>query len=326
MLRRCTILIGAAYLAMAPLLPTAHADDWPSKPVKIIIPFGPSGTSDRFGRLVAAELSRVFKQSFYVQNKPGAAGAIGALDVARARPDGYTLVIAGMGPNITGPALNPNIGYDPINDFTHIAMIAGDSTSFVIDPALGVKTLSEFVTHAKGIKEGLPVGSAGVGTMGHLSLELFRREAGLVNLIHVPYPGGGPLAVDLLGHHLSSAFITTGSGIEQVRFGAVLPLAVTASERIATLETVPTFAELGYPDVETTTWCWISGPPDLPADIVTKLNRAVQDFVGSPKMQARLAAEAMIVKQMDPAVLTAFLTGEVHRWAAFAEEAGLREK
>jgi tripartite-type tricarboxylate transporter receptor subunit TctC len=326
MFRNRIILITAACLAVALPLQAAYADDWPSKPVRIVIPFGAAGTSDRFGRLVATELSRVFKQSFYVENKPGAAGATGSLEVARAKPDGYTLVIAGMGPNLTGPALNPKIGYDPINDFTHIAMIAGDSTSFVVDPALGVKTLSEFVALAKGGMVNLSVGSSGVGTMGHLSLEMFRRKADVMNLIHVPYRGGGPLAIDLLGHHLSAAFIATASGIEQVRSGAVLPLAVTASERIATLKAVPTFAELGYPDVESTTWGWISGPPHMPADIVTKLNNALQDLVGSPEMQARFAAESMVTKQMDSSALTAFLAGELRRWTALVEEAGLREK
>ena len=326
MFRNCIFLVTAACLAVASALQTAHADDWPSKPVRIVIPFGAGGTSDRFGRLVATELSRVFKQSFYVENKPGAAGATGSLEVARAKPDGYTLVIAGMGPNVTGPALNPNIGYDPINDFTHIVMIAGDTTSFVINPALGVKTLPEFVALARGATVSLTAGSSGVGTMTHLSLEMLRRKASVMNLIHVPYRGGGPLAIDLLGHHLSAAFIATASGIEHVRSGAVLPLAVTASERIATLKGVPTFAELGYPDVESTTWGWISGPPHMPDDIVIKLNRAVQDFVGSTEMRARFAAESMVTKQMDSAALTAFLRGELRRWTALVEEAGLREK
>jgi len=325
MFRHLTLLMTAACLAVASPL-QARADDWPSKPVRIVVPFGAAGTSDRFGRLVATELTRVFKQSFYVENKPGAAGATGSLEVARTKPDGYTLVIAGMGPNITGPALNPNIGYDPIDDFTHIAMIAGDSTSFVIDPALGVKTLPEFVALAKSGRVDLTVGSSGVGTMSHLSLEMLRRKAGVMNLVHVPYRGGGPLAIDLLGHHLSAAFIATASGIEQVRSGATLPLAVTASERLATLKDVPTFVELGYPDVESTTWGWISGPPHMPANIVTRLNRAVQDFVASPEMQARFAAESMLTRQMDSATLTAFLTGELRRWTALVEEAGLKEK
>ena len=149
--RRGSLRLIAGCVAAASCLgrSAAQTDEWPSRPVKIVIPFGPGGTSDRFGRLVATELSKSFKQQFYVENKPGAAGATASAEVARAQPDGYTLVLAGMGPHITGPALNPKIGYDPLAHFTHIAMVAGDSTLFAVHPALGIKTLPEFVKFAK---------------------------------------------------------------------------------------------------------------------------------------------------------------------------------
>jgi tripartite-type tricarboxylate transporter receptor subunit TctC len=289
-----------------------------------VIPFGAGGTSDRFGRLLAGELSKSFGQQFYVENKPGAAGATGSAEVARARPDGYTLLLAGMGPHITGPALNPNIGYDPIKDFTHIAMVAGDSTIFVANRALGVKTLAEFVALAKA--GAVSCGSSGLNTMAHLSLELLRRRAGVTNIVHVPYRGGGPLAIDLLGNHVSSAFMATASAIEQVRAGNVIPLAVTSAERIATLKDVPTFAELGYPDVESTTWGWLSGPPNIPAEIVGKLSTEIRRFVATPEMQQHFAQESMLTKDLGPAALTAFLAAELKRWTALAEDAGLRGK
>ena len=303
-----------------------RADEWPSKPVRVVIPFGAGGTSDRFGRLVATELSKSLRQQFYVENKPGAAGATASAEVARAQPDGYTLVLAGMGPHITGPALNPGIGYDPIVNFTHIAMIAGDSTLFAVHPALGVKTLPEFVKLAKSGTVAIASGSPGVGTIGHLSLEQFRRKAGVMNITHVPYRGGGPLATDLLGNHVSSAFIATASGIGQVRAGRVLPIAVTTSERIATLKDVPTFGEFGYPEVDSTTWGWLAGPPKMAADIVNKLNAEVRKFVSTPEMQQRFATESMLTKDMDAAALTRFLAEELKRWTALVEEAGLREK
>ena len=319
-------LIGAGLLASSGLAPTvARADDWPSKPVKIVIPFGAGGTSDRFGRLVAAELSKSFKQQFYVENKPGAAGATASAEVARATPDGYTLVLAGMGPHITGPALNPRIGYDPIAHFTHIAMVAGDSTLFAVHPALGVKTLPEFIKLARSGKD-IACGSPGVGTIGHLSLEQFRRKAGVMNVTHVPYRGGGPLATDLLGNHVSSAFIATASGIGQVRAGRVLPIAVTTSERIATLKDTPTFAEFGYPEVDSTTWGWLAGPPNMPADIVNRLNAEVRKFVATPAMRERFATESMLTRDLDAAALTAFLANELNRWTALVTEAGLQEK
>lgn len=319
------IVVGGIAAASGFGRAAAQGDDWPSKPVRIVIPFGPGGTSDRFGRLVAIELSRSFKQQFYVENKPGAAGATASAEVARAQPDGYTLVLAGMGPHVTGPALNPRIGYDPIAHFSHIAMVAGDSTLFAVHPALGVKTLPEFIARAKS-GAAIACGSPGVGTIGHLSLEQFRRNAGIMNVTHVPYRGGGPLATDLLGNHVASAFIATASGIAQVRAGRVLALAVTTSERIATLKDTPTFAEFGYPDVDSTTWGWLAGPPNMPADIVRRLNAAVRALVGTPDMRQRFADESMLTKDLDAAALTAFLGNELKRWTALVEEAGLREK
>ncbi|MEA2907224.1 MAG: hypothetical protein QOI12_4611 [Alphaproteobacteria bacterium] len=325
--RRGLRAIAAISLVATGLLaPAARADDWPTRPVKIVIPFGAGGTSDRFGRLIATELSKAFRQSFSVENKPGGAGAIGSAEVARAQPDGYTLVLAGMGPHVTGPALNPRIGYDPIAGFTHIAMIAGDSTIFVVHPALGVKTLPDFIRLAKSGTVAINSGSSGLGTIAHLSLEQLRRKAGVMNIAHVPYRGGGPLSIDLLGNHVSSAFLATASAIEQVRAGSLIALAVTSSERIANLKEVPTFAELGYPDVESTTWGWLSGPPNMPAEIVTRLSTEVRKLVRTPEMQQRFAAESMLTRDLDPAALTAFLASELKRWTALVEDAGLREK
>jgi tripartite-type tricarboxylate transporter receptor subunit TctC len=332
MTRTCFSLFSAGLLAVLMLAATpvgsksARADEWPAKPVKIVIPFGAGGTSDRFGRLIAAGLSTAFKQQFYVENKPGAAGATGSAEVARAQPDGYTLVLSGMGPHLTGPALNPKIGYDPMADFTHIAMIAGDSTLFVVNPALGVRTLPDFITLAKSGTVSLATGSPGVGTLGHLILEQFRRKAGVMNLVHVPYRGGGPLAIDLLGNHVQSAFIATASAIEQVRSGNLVPLAVTTGERLVMLKDVPTFGEFGYPDVEATTWGWLSGPANMPAAVVARLNLAVRKLVKTPEMQQRFANEGMLTADMDSAALTAFLAKELRRWTELVEEADLREK
>ncbi|MEA2989602.1 MAG: hypothetical protein QOG83_2313 [Alphaproteobacteria bacterium] len=319
-------IVAIGLVATGLLAPAARADDWPTRPVKIVIPFGAGGTSDRFGRLIATELSKAFRQSFSVENKPGGAGAIGSAEVARAQPDGYTLVLAGMGPHVTGPALNPKIGYDPIAGFTHIAMIAGDSTIFVVHPALGVKTLPDFIRLAKSGTVAINSGSSGLGTIAHLSLEQLRRKAGVMTIAHVPYRGGGPLSIDLLGNHVSSAFLATASAIEQVRAGSLIALAVTSSERIANLKEVPTFAELGYPDVESTTWGWLSGPPNMPAEIVTRLSTEVRKLVRTPEMQQRFAAESMLTRDLDPAALTAFLASELKRWTALVEDAGLREK
>jgi tripartite-type tricarboxylate transporter receptor subunit TctC len=147
-----------------------------------------------------------------------------------------------------------------------------------------------------------------------------------MNIAHVPYRGGGPLSIDLLGNHVSTAFIATASGIEQVRAGSIIPLALTTSERVATLREVPTFAELGYPDVESTTWGWLAGPPNMPVEVISTLNRAVRDFIKSPETQQRLASDSMLTKDLDSPALTRFLAGELRRWKALVQDAGLVEK
>jgi tripartite-type tricarboxylate transporter receptor subunit TctC len=314
-------LLIACSLAAAP----ARAQDWPSRPVKIVVPFGPGGTTDRFGRMLATELSRSFRQRFAVENRPGAGGAAAAAEVARAQPDGYTLMIAAMGPHITGPALNPRIGYDPIANFTHIAMIAGDSALLVVNPELGVKTLAAFIALAKSGTMMISSGSPGLGTISHLSLEQFRRKADVMSIAHVPYRGGGPLAVDLLRNHIPSAFMATTSAIEHVRAGRLVPLALTANQRLAALPDVPTFAELGYRDVEATAWSWLAGPPNMPPEIVRRLNVEARTFVEAPAIRRQFAAQSVLTMPVDSAALTMFLARELSRWSALVEAAGLRE-
>ncbi len=205
------------------------ADEWPSRPVKIVVAFAPGGSADQFGRLLAPELSTVFKQQFFVENRPGNSGAIGSAQVARAEPDGYTLLIGGSGPHLTGPAINPNIGYDPLKDFTHIAMIGADSYAWAANPALGVKSIAELVTLARARAQNpITSSSPGPGSLGHLLIEQFKRKAG-VEIQHVPAPNSG--VIDVLGNHISmtlTAMMTVG---EQVRAGQLVALAVTSTER-----------------------------------------------------------------------------------------------
>src|SRR4249920_2148793 len=169
-----TALIATLWLWSA----TAVAEDWPARPVKIVVAFAPGGSADQFGRLLAAELSAAFKQQFFVENRAGNSGAIGSAQVARAEADGYTLLIGGSGPHLTGPAINPNIGYDPLKDFTHIAMIGADSYAWAANPALGVKSIADLVSLAKTRRQNpITSSSPGPGSLGHLLIEQFKRKA-----------------------------------------------------------------------------------------------------------------------------------------------------
>jgi tripartite-type tricarboxylate transporter receptor subunit TctC len=298
------------------------ADEWPSRPVKIVVAFAPGGSADQFGRLLAPELSTVFKQQFFVENRPGNSGAIGSAQVARAEPDGYTLLIGGSGPHLTGPAINPNIGYDPLKDFTHIAMIGADSYAWAANPALGVKSIPELVTLARARAQNpITSSSPGPGSLGHLLIEQFKRKAG-VEIQHVPAPNSG--VIDVLGNHISmtlTAMMTVG---EQVRAGQLVALAVTSTERNPVFKGIPTFAEQGYPEVRGATWFWLCGPRGLPPEMVGRLNAATRSIVKSPKIEAYFQKLALLSKDLDAAGVPAFIAEEYAFWAPLARQAGLK--
>jgi len=315
---------STALLALGICLSTAaSAQDWPTKPVKVIVPFTAGGSTDRMGRVVADELSRVFKQQFVVENRVGGGGAVGAGQVARAEPDGYTLVVGGYGPMVLGPAAG-SLGYDPLKDFTHIAMIGGESYVLAAHSSLGVKTLSELIKLAQSRTTAINVGSPGVGTLGQLIVEQLRRKAAVMNLNHIPYRGGAPLVADLLGNHVAVGAVPIASANEHIKAGTMTPLVVSSSERIAAVKDVPTFAEAGYPDIGGSIWFWLSGPKNLPPPIVEKLSGEIRRFIKTPEIQAQFERDILLSKDMNPQELNEFIASELNRWSSFVAEAGLK--
>jgi tripartite-type tricarboxylate transporter receptor subunit TctC len=314
------VIALAAALLLSPF-GTARADDWPTRPVKIVVAFAPGGSADQLGRLLAAELSNMLKQQFFVENRAGNSGAIGSAQVARSEPDGYTLLIGGSGPHLTGPAINPNIGYDPLKDFTHIAMIAADSYAWAANPALGVRSIAELIRLARSRSNPLTSSSPGPGSLGHLLIEQFKRKAG-IEIQHVPAPNSG--VTDVLGNHISltlTAMMTVG---EQVKAGKLTAIAVTSTERNPVFAAIPTFAEQGYPDVRGSTWFWLCGPKGLPADVVSKLSDATRRIVRSPKVQDHFQRLALLTKDLDVAAVQQFIAAEFAFWAPLARSAGLK--
>jgi tripartite-type tricarboxylate transporter receptor subunit TctC len=311
-------LLRLASLCIAALAAPAHAQDWPAKPVRIVVPFSAGGSSDQLARLLAPELSATFKQQFFIENRVGSAGAVGSALVARAEPDGYTFVNAGSGPHLTGPAINPNIGYDPLKDFTHIAMEAADGFVFVAGTALGVKTIPELVALAR--TKPLTSASPGPGSLGQLILERFKRRAG-IDIQHVPAANSG--MNEVVGNHISLTMTTLLTTGEMIRAGKVVPLAVTSAERHPAYPDVPTFAELGYPDVRGETWFWLAGPRSLPTDIVGKLNAEIRRINKTPKMRAHIDQFALSTRDLDPAAVAKFVADEYAFWAPLAREVGL---
>jgi tripartite-type tricarboxylate transporter receptor subunit TctC len=317
----------AAFAAAAAMLSTAPAlaQDWPNKPVKVVVPFAAGGATDRLGRLVSDHLSKVFRQQFYVENRVGGGGALGSGQVARVEPDGYTLLIGGYGQHVLGPAANPNIGYDPVGDFTHIAMIGGESFALSAHASVGVKSFKELVALSQASTQPLNVGSPGTGTLGEWVVEVFRRRR-VFNINHIPYRGGGPLLTDFIGHHVPVAMTTVFPILPHVAAGTLTPLAVTSTERIPSLKDVPTFTELGHAEASGAIWFWMAGPKNLPMPIVDKLSEEIRRFIKTPEVRQHFEQGALLAMDADVPRLNAFVAEELRRWTAFAEETGLRQK
>jgi tripartite-type tricarboxylate transporter receptor subunit TctC len=314
------VLAGCAVTAP----PSLAQQDWPNRAVKIVVPFGAGGAADRLGRIAADHLSKAFKQQFYIENRVGAGGAVASAAVARADADGYTLLVGGSGPHIMGPAENPNIGYDPVSDFAHIAMIGGESFALSAQASLGVKSFKELIALSKSKAEPINCGSPGAGSLGQLLVEQIRLRK-IANLNHVPYRGGAPLLTDFFGNHISVAATPVLPILQQAEAGAIVPLAVTSTERIAVLKNVPTFAELGYPDMNGAIWFWLAGPKGLPAPIVTRLNEEARRLIAAPETRQLFEKSALLSLDADSPSLTGFIVEEVKRWRAFVEGKGLKK-
>ena len=317
-------LVAAALAVMALAGSAAHAQDSPNRPVKVVVPFGAGGAADRLGRIAADHLSKVFKQQFFIENRVGAGGAVASKEVMRADADGSTLLVGGSGSHIMGPAENPNIGYDAVGDFTHIAMIGGESYALSAQASLGVKSFKELIALSKSRAEPINCGTPGAGSLGQLVIEAMLVKK-TVNLNHVPYRGGAPLLTDFFGNHVPTAMTPILPIIQHAAAGTIVPLAVTSTERVAALKDVPTFQEIGYPEGSGAIWFWLAGPKNLPAPIVEKLNAELRAFIASPETKKQFEQNALLSMDASPSVLTQYVAGELKRWTAFVEEKGLKK-
>ena len=318
------ILAAIAFTAISLPAVSANAQDWPNRPVKVVVPFGAGGAADRLGRIAAEHLSKTIKQHLYNENRVGAGGAIASKDIARTDADGYTLLIGGSGPHIMGPAENHNIGYDPVGDFTHIAMIGGESFALSVQASLGVKTFKELIALSKSKPEPINCGTPGAGSLGQLMVEQMQLRK-IANLNHVPYRGGAPLLTDFFGNHIPVAATPILPILQQAEAGAIVPLAVTSTARIPALKDVPTFVEIGYPEMTGAIWFWLAGPKGLPAPIVDKLNQEIRRLIAAPETKQMFDKSALLSMDADSAALTKYIAGEVKRWSAFVEEKGLKK-
>ena len=311
--RRHTLLLALAGIApgVAPTLARAQTD-YPNKPIRIVVPYAPGGSSDTLGRLIARHLQEALKQTVVVENKGGAGGAIGSREVAKAAPDGYTLVVSGIGSHVIAPVDAPN-SFDPMKDFSHIALLGGPPLGMVVNAEQPIKDVKGFIAYVQSRPTGLSWGSPGQGTHGHLTGELF-RQINKLNMVHIAYKGGAPAVADLLGNQIPAAFMTLSSSNAHVDSGRLRLLAVSSGKRVAAYPNVPTLAELGYPMLTGTTWFSVSGPAGMQPAVVDKLNLEIRRGLQTPALVKALAAESMETTDMDAAAFTAFVASEITRW------------
>ena len=317
-------LLSALCVAFAVIAATtaARADDWPVKPVRIIVPYAAGGATDLLARLVAAKLSVSFKQSFIVENRAGAGGTIGSDLVAKAVPDGYTLIASGISSHVFSPAAGADV-YDPMKSFTHIALLGGAPAALVVHPSVPVKTVKEFLAYAKAQPGGLSYASPGTGTYSHLMGELFRSKTG-VNLVHIPYKGGGPASADLIAGHVPTAFLIFSTAAPQIKAGKMRALAISSAKRLPEFSAVATMAEAGYPELTGTTWSGISGPAGMPPAIVTRLNTEIRKALKSPDVRERLASDGNEPDDLDAGAFTELVRKEIEHWTPIVKMAGVK--
>jgi tripartite-type tricarboxylate transporter receptor subunit TctC len=299
----------------------ASAQDWPSRAVTIVYPWPPGGATDRMVRLVTDRLSKELGQPFILDSRPGASGTIGSDLAAKAAPDGYTLLLSGLPSHVIAPAYS-GAPFDPMRDFTHIALLGGSPLVLAVHPGLAAKTLRDFVDLSRSRKEGIAWASAGTGSFAHLMGERFTQVSN-GNLLHVPYKGTPPAAIDLVAGHVPSAYMTLANARPLYRAGKIRLLAVTTSGRVADYPEVPTFSEAGYGDIVGTTWFAISGPPRLPEAIVVRLNREIRAALAAPVIAKQLANDEIGIEPRDltPEAFTDYFQREIERWAPLARAA-----
>ena len=303
------------------LQPTALAQAWPSKPIKLVVPMPPAGTTDNMGRLAGQKLSEILGQPVIVENRAGANGNIGSDYVAKSPADGYTLLVSGVGSQGINASLYRNMPYDIVEGLTHIAMIAKGPNTLVVNPAFPATNLRDLLALARSQPGRLNYASTGSGASNHLSMELLKTAA-KVYITHIPYRGGAPAMLDVMSGQVPMMFINFDSALPHVKAGKMRALAVTSLSRRVALPDVPTVAESGFPAFEAESWTGISGPPNLPPDVVDKINAAMLRVVQLPDVKERFASLGLDAAPGSPAQMKTFVKNEVEKWGKAVRASG----
>jgi len=321
-MQRRHILSILAATAAARALP-AHAQPWPARPIKLVVPFPAGSSPDLIARIIVEPLGAALGQSIVVDNRPGAGGNVGTGAVARAEPDGYTLLFTIQGPLVTAPLLSKNLGYDPARDLAPVTLVATSPNVLVVEPALGANTLAEFVRIAKARAGQLNYGSIGNGSASHLAMEMFKTRAG-IDLVHVPYQGFPQVVNAILSGQVQAGFMVPGIAMGQVRAGKLKALGVTTLGRVASLPELPTFAEQGYPGFEAISWQAVLAPARTPPAIVERLSQELIRVIKSDAVRTRMLGQYFSAAGTAPEALASLMKNEREHWARVIRSAGVQ--
>ena len=316
------VIVVASLAFVGCALAQAPKSDYPNRPVRYIVPFPPGGSTDIVARIVANGLTEELGKSVVIDNRSGAAGTLGAEIAAHTTPDGYTLFACNIASLAVSPALYKKLGYDPAGSFAPIGLVGSNPNVLVVHPSLEVGTVAEFISYAKARPGKLNYGSAGVGTSPQLSMEMFRMNAGL-ELVHVPYKGGGPLVVAVTSNEVQAAFGTVPSWLGPGRAHKVNMLGVTSSTRSPDLPDVPTIAESGMPGFEVISWQGLCTPAGVPEPLLARLRGALQAVLARAETKKQLADQGIQSKPLMGKEYAAFIRAERAKWAKLVKDVGI---
>jgi len=312
--------LTVAFVAMLAL--PAAAQSWPTKPVRIVVPFGPGGPADVYARIVAQGLTETFKQQFIIENKPGAGALIGTEVVAKSAPDGYTLLMM-SNTHTVNETLFANKQYQLMRDLIPVAPVNSSDLVMVVHPSVPAKTLQEFIALAKASPGKLTYASSGPGTPYHMAGELFKSMSG-TDILHVPHKNSGEARNDVMGGHVMMMFDAVTAMKGSIDAGEVRALATTGLKRSAVMPDVPTVNESGVPGYEATIWLGIMAPKGTPKDIVDRLNAEIEKIIASPAIREAWAKQGAVPMTMTPDQFGAFLRGDIDKWAKVIKAAGIK--
>ena len=314
------VLAGGYSQAMAQAASTGSGQAFPTKPIRIVVPFPAGGNADIFARVFAQKLGDAWKQTLVVDNRAGAAGIIGTQSVAKSPADGYTLLFGTTGTHTTNPAVYAKLPYDPVKDFAPVSNFADSPFLLVVHPSIPVGSLKDLIALAKARPGQLDYASFGIGSSAHLAGEMLRTMAG-INIMHVAYKGGPPALTDLIGGHVALMFNSLPAVLPQVKSGKLHALALAAARRNPTLPDMPTFAEAGLPNFEAGSWYGILAPAGTPREVVTRLHAETVRMLALPDVKQRLAAEGSEGIGNTPEEFAAQIQRDAARWAKVARDA-----